>query len=445
MKTSKLKTMKYYNLKDKKEVVDFKTASIKSQGNQKGLFFPENIPSLDKEFIQNLQLYSNEEIAFRCMKDFIGDEIPSEVLKKIAAETVSFDIPLRKINGQISILELFHGPTLAFKDVGARFMSRCLSYFLKDNTKKVTVLVATSGDTGGAVAHGFYNVPGIDVVILYPGNKVSKVQEKQLTALGGNILALEVNGNFDDCQNLVKQAFSDKNINSELFLTSANSINIARWLPQQIYYVLALKQWQQNESTNPVICVPSGNFGNICAGLLTYFRGLPVEHFVAACNKNDVVSDYLQTQQYQPKQAVATLSNAMDVGDPSNFTRILELFNRQFNDLKNMISAYTVDDESTLLTIQEVYQKYGYILDPHSAVAYSSLEKYLNENPGKKGFILGTAHPVKFPETVEKATQISVKIPEALKDLMKKDKKTVKINADFEELKRFLLNKNHGQ
>lgn len=445
MKTSKLKTMKYYNLKDKKEVVDFKTASIKSQGNQKGLFFPENIPSLDKEFIQNLQLYSNEEIAFRCMKDFIGDEIPSEVLKKIAAETVSFDIPLRKINGQISILELFHGPTLAFKDVGARFMSRCLSYFLKDNTKKVTVLVATSGDTGGAVAHGFYNVPGIDVVILYPGNKVSKVQEKQLTALGGNILALEVNGNFDDCQNLVKQAFSDQNINSELFLTSANSINIARWLPQQIYYVLALKQWQQNESTNPVICVPSGNFGNICAGLLTYFRGLPVEHFVAACNKNDVVSDYLQTQQYQPKQAVATLSNAMDVGDPSNFTRILELFNRQFNDLKNMISAYTVDDESTLLTIQEVYQKYGYILDPHSAVAYSSLEKYLNENPGKKGFILGTAHPVKFPETVEKATQISVKIPEALKDLMKKDKKTVKINADFEELKRFLLNKNHGQ
>lgn len=445
MKTSKLKTMKYYNLKDKKEVVDFKTATIKSQGDQKGLFFPENIPSLDKEFIQNLQLYSNEEIAFRCMKDFIGDEIPSEVLKKIAAETVSFDIPLRKINGQISILELFHGPTLAFKDVGARFMSRCLSYFLKDNTKKVTVLVATSGDTGGAVAHGFYNVPGIDVVILYPGNKVSKVQEKQLTALGGNISALEVNGNFDDCQNLVKQAFSDKNINSELFLTSANSINIARWLPQQIYYVLALKQWQQNESTNPVICVPSGNFGNICAGLLTYFRGLPVEHFVAACNKNDVVSDYLQTQQYQPKQAVATLSNAMDVGDPSNFTRILELFNRQFNDLKNMISAYTVDDESTLLTIQEVYQKYGYILDPHSAVAYSSLEKYLNENPGKKGFILGTAHPVKFPETVEKATQISVKIPEALKDLMKKDKKTVKINADFEELKRFLLNKNHGQ
>ncbi|KFF23996.1 threonine synthase [Chryseobacterium vrystaatense] len=437
--------MKYYNLKDNKEVVNFKTASIKSQGNQKGLFFPENIPPLDKEFIQNLQLYSNEEIAFRCMKDFIGDEIPSEVLKKIAAETVSFDIPLRKINGQISILELFHGPTLAFKDVGARFMSRCLSYFLKDNTKKVTVLVATSGDTGGAVAHGFYNVPGIDVVILYPGNKVSKVQEKQLTALGGNISALEVNGNFDDCQNLVKQAFSDKNINSELFLTSANSINIARWLPQQIYYVLALKQWQQNESTNPVICVPSGNFGNICAGLLTYFRGLPVEHFVAACNKNDVVSDYLQTQQYQPKQAVATLSNAMDVGDPSNFTRILELFNRQFNDLKNMISAYTVDDESTLLTIQEVYQKYGYILDPHSAVAYSSLEKYLNENPGKKGFILGTAHPVKFPETVEKATQISVKIPEALKDLMKKDKKTVKINADFEELKRFLLNKNHGQ
>ncbi len=431
--------MKYYNLKNRHETVDFKTATIKSQGSQKGLFFPEMIPQFDEEFIQNLRLYSDEEIAFRCMKDFIGDEIPADILKKIAAETISFDIPLKKINEQISVLELFHGPTLAFKDVGARFMSRCLSHFLKDQDKKVTVLVATSGDTGGAVAHGFYNVPGINVVILYPKNRVSAVQEKQLTALGGNISALEVNGNFDDCQNLVKQAFSDESINSELFLTSANSINIARWLPQQIYYLLALKQWKQHENQNPVISVPSGNFGNICAGLLTYFRGLPAEQFIAACNENDIVTDYLKTHQYHPKKAVATLSNAMDVGDPSNFTRILELFGHQFDSLKNMISGYSIDDASTLETIKEVYEKYGYILDPHSAVAFASLEQYLDENPDKKGFILGTAHPVKFPEAVEKAGHITTEVPEALHALMKKEKKTVEIHADFEELKRFLL------
>jgi threonine synthase len=431
--------MKYYNLKNRYETVNFKTATIKSQGSQKGLFFPEMIPQFDEEFIQKLHLYSDEEIAFRCMKDFIGDEIPADILKKIAAETISFDIPLKKINERISVLELFHGPTLAFKDVGARFMSRCLSHFLKDQDKKITVLVATSGDTGGAVAHGFYNVPGINVVILYPKNRVSAVQEKQLTALGGNISALEVNGNFDDCQNLVKQAFSDESINSELFLTSANSINIARWLPQQIYYLLALKQWKQHEKQDPVISVPSGNFGNICAGLLTYFRGLPTEHFIAACNENDIVPDYLNTHQYHPKKAVATLSNAMDVGDPSNFTRILELFEHQFDSLKSMISGYSIDDASTLETIKEVYEKYGYILDPHSAIAFASLEHYLDENPGKKGFILGTAHPVKFPEAVEKAAHITTEVPEALHALMKKEKKTVEIHADFEELKRFLL------
>lgn len=437
--------MNYYNLKDKEEVVDFKTATIKSQGNHKGLFFPEYIPKFDDEFIQNLHLYSDEEIAFRCMKDFVGDEIPEETLREIAAETISFEIPLKKINENISVLELFHGPTLAFKDVGARFMSRCLSYFLKDENKKVTVLVATSGDTGGAVAHGFYNVPGINVVILYPKNRVSPVQEKQLTALGGNISALEVNGSFDDCQHLVKQAFADKGINSELFLTSANSINIARWLPQQIYYLLALKQWKQHENRDPMICVPSGNFGNICAGLLAHFRGLPVDHFIAACNENDVVPDYLKTQQYQPKKAVATLSNAMDVGDPSNFTRILELFGQQFEQLQDMISGYSINDELTLQTIQEVYEKHGYLPEPHSAVAFAALEQYLMEHPGKKGFILGTAHPVKFPDAVEKATHIKVEIPTGLKDLMNREKKTVEIHADFEELKRFLLNKNQEQ
>lgn len=433
--------MNYYNLKDSLEKVDFRTATIKGQGKEKGLFFPESIPQFEEEFIQNLHQYTHEEIAYRCMRDFVGDEIPEEVLWEIVSETVSFDIPLKKINDKISILELFHGPTLAFKDIGARFMSRCLSYFLKDQGKKVTVLVATSGDTGGAVAHGFYKLPEIDVVILYPKNRVSPVQEKQLTALGENISALEINGSFDDCQSLVKQAFSDKEINDHLFLTSANSINVARWLPQQMYYLLALKQWSQYETEKPVICVPSGNFGNICAGLLAHFRGLPAEHFIAACNENDTVPGYLNTQNFIPQKAVATLSNAMDVGDPSNFVRILELFDHQFDHLKNKVSGYSVDDQQTLETIADVYKKYHYILEPHSAVAFTSLEQYLEVNPDKKGFILGTAHPVKFPEAVEKATAVKVEIPEALSDLMKKEKKTVEISSDFEELKRFLLSK----
>lgn len=431
--------MKYYNLKHKEETVDFKTATIKGQGKEKGLFFPEFIPQLDKNFIENLHQYSDEEIAFQCMKDFVGNEIPIDILKKIVSETINFDIPLKKINENIYSLELFHGPTLAFKDVGARFMSRCLSYFLKDENKKVTVLVATSGDTGGAVANGFYKAENIDVVILYPKNRVSDVQEKQLTALGENISALEVDGSFDDCQNLVKQAFSDQEINSNLFLTSANSINVARWLPQQIYYLLALKQWQQFEKEKPVICVPSGNFGNICAGLLAHFRGLPAAHFIAACNENDIVPQYLKTRKLEPKETVATLSNAMDVGNPSNFVRILELFENRFESLKDKISGYSIDDTETLETISEVYENYNYLLEPHSAVAYATMQKYLEDHPDKKGFILGTAHPVKFPDAVEKAISLKIELPESLDQLMKKDKKSIEIGADFEELKRFLL------
>ncbi|SEM15302.1 threonine synthase [Chryseobacterium taichungense] len=434
--------MKYYNLKDKTEVVDFKTATIKGQGKEKGLFFPEFIPQFDEDFIENLHQYPDEEIAFQCMKDFVEDEIPSDILKQIVSETINFEIPLKKIHEKIYSLELFHGPTLAFKDVGARFMSRCLSYFLKDEDKKVTVLVATSGDTGGAVANGFYKTENINVVILYPKNRVSEVQEKQLTALSENISALEVDGSFDDCQRLVKQAFSDEEINSKLFLTSANSINVARWLPQQIYYLLALKQWKKLEKENPVICVPSGNFGNICAGILAHFRRLPAEHFIAACNKNDVVPQYLKTQKLESKETVATLSNAMDVGNPSNFVRILELFKNQFEDLKSKISGYSINDEKTIQTIKEVYEKYNYLLEPHSAVAYNALQQYLSENPGKKGIILGTAHPVKFPDAVEKAIHITIDFPESLENLMKKEKKSTEKQADFAELKRFLLYKN---
>ena len=434
--------MKYYNLKDKTEVVDFKTAAIKGQGKEKGLFFPQFIPQFDKDFIENLYQYSDEEIAFQCMKDFVGDTIPSDVLKKIVSETIHFEIPLKRINEQMYSLELFHGPTLAFKDVGAKFMSRCLSYFLSNENKKITVLVATSGDTGGAVAYGFYKTENSNVVILYPKNRVSEVQEKQLTALGENISALEVDGSFDDCQRLVKQAFLDDEINSALFLTSANSINVARWLPQQIYYLLALKQWKKLEKENPVICVPSGNFGNICAGILAHFRGLPAEHFIAACNENDVVPQYLRTQKLEAKETVATLSNAMDVGNPSNFIRILELFNYEFKQLKNKLSGYSIDDKKTLETIKKVYEKDHYLLEPHSAVAYAAMEQYLSENPGKKGFILGTAHPVKFPDAVEKATHTTIDLPESLESLMKKEKKSVEIRPDFAELKRFLLYKN---
>ncbi len=431
--------MKYYNLKDKNEKVSFKEATIKGQGNDKGLFFPEFIPLFDKDFIANIGQFSDDEIAFRCMKDFVGDEIPEFDLRTIVSETINFEIPLKKINENIDVLELFHGPTLAFKDIGARFMSRCLSYFLKNEKRKVTVLVATSGDTGGAVANGFYKIPNVEVVILYPKNRVSKVQEQQLTALGENITSLEVNGSFDDCQDLVKMAFADENINTERLLTSANSINVARWLPQQIYYLLALKQWQQNHSEKPVISVPSGNFGNICAGILSYFRGLPVEHFVAGCNENDVVPHYLKTQKFEIKKTVATLSNAMDVGNPSNFVRILELFQHQFKELRDAISGYTIDDEETLRTISDVHKKFNYILEPHGAVAYAALKKFMHENPGKKGLILETAHPVKFPEAVEKATKCKVHLPATLNDLMKKDKKSVEIQPDFEELKRFLL------
>ncbi|MCW3160075.1 threonine synthase [Chryseobacterium oryctis] len=434
--------MNYYNIKDKEEIVDFKTATIKGQGKEKGLFYPESIPQFGKDFIENLSEFSNEEIAYLCMKDFVGDEIPSDILKEIVFETINFDIPLKKINDNIYSLELFHGPTLAFKDVGARFMSRCLSYFLKNENKKVTVLVATSGDTGGAVANGFYKTENINVVILYPKNRVSKVQEKQLTALGENISALEVNGSFDDCQQLVKQAFLDEKINSELFLTSANSINVARWLPQQIYYLLALKQWQKLENKKPIICVPSGNFGNICAGILAYFRGLPAEHFIAACNENDVIPNYLQTGKLEPQKTIATLSNAMDVGNPSNFVRILELFGHQFEELKNKISAYSINNEKTLQTIKEVYENYDYLLEPHGAVACSALNQYLKENPNRKGLILETAHPIKFPDAVEKAINIKNKLPESLSELMKKEKKSIEIRPDFEELKRFLLNKN---
>lgn len=435
--------MKYYSTNKKSPIVDFKEAAIKGQAPDKGLYFPERIPQVDSKLIENVERISNEEVAFAVIKPFVGDTIDDEHLFQIVSETVNFPIPLVPVNDRIFSLELFHGPTLAFKDVGARFMSRCLGHFLKNEKSLsrpggVTVLVATSGDTGGAVANGFYDVEGINVVILYPSGKVSPVQEKQLTALGKNIHALEIQGTFDDCQQMVKEAFVDPDINNKLFLTSANSINVARWLPQQFYYFFGWKQWKEKDHP-PVICVPSGNFGNICAGILAMQSGLPARHFVAACNVNDTVTKYLQTAEFKSQEAIPTWSNAMDVGNPSNFVRIMEIFNHKFPELKEKLSSYSISDDETLATIKDVYQRYHYTCDPHGAVGYMSLIKYLDTDPGAKGIFLETAHPVKFPEAVERSIGRKINIPDSLKDMMSREKKSLLMKAKYNELKEYLL------
>ncbi len=432
--------MNYYSTNKKAPVADFREAAIKGQAPDKGLYFPERIPQVDPELIRNLDDYSNEEIAFRVIQPYVGATIDEAQLFQIVSETVNFPIPLVPVTDQISSLELFHGPTLAFKDIGARFMSRCLGYFTKDRKEKITVLVATSGDTGGAVANGFFNVEGVEVVILYPSGKVSPVQEKQLTTLGHNIQALEVSGTFDDCQAMVKHAFADPELTQKLFLTSANSINVARWLPQQFYYFFAYKQWQCKDQP-PVIAVPSGNFGNICAGILAMQSGLPVQHFIAACNVNDIVSEYLSSEILRPKEAVPTLSNAMDVGNPSNFVRILEIFNHQFPLLKEKLSAASITDAATEEVIGEVFRQFNYILDPHGAVGYQALADYLQGHPDEKGIFLETAHPVKFPDAVERNTKQVQLIPAMLEPMMQQQKQSIFMAPGYQNLKEYLWNK----
>lgn len=430
--------MKYFSLNNRTSFVDFKEATIRGQAPDKGLYFPEQIPVLEKKLIEDIEQISNEEIAFRVIRPFVGSSIPEDVLFDIVKETVNFPVPLVKVKEDIYSLEMFHGNTLAFKDIGARFMSRCLAHFVKGNDRKVTVLVATSGDTGGAVADGFYNVDGVDVVILYPSGKVSMVQEKQLTTLGNNIHALEVNGTFDDCQQMVKKAFVDNNLNEKLFLTSANSINVARWLPQQFFYFFAYKQWP-DKNTAPVICVPSGNFGNICSGILAHISGLPVQHFIAACNANDVVPDFMKTFEYKPKKAVATISNAMDVGDPSNFIRILELFQHHTKNLSSKLTAYSITDDETANTIKKVEKECNYLLDPHGAVGFLSLERYLQSHPGHKGIFAETAHPVKFYDVVEPIIDQKIELPLSVQNIIDKKKVSTKIQNDYTELKDFLF------
>lgn len=430
--------MKYYSINRKSPLVDFKEATIKGQAPDRGLYFPETIPQIDVALIKNIEKYTNDEIAFEVIKPFVGNCIPKSKLFEIVNETLNFPIPLLPVTENTFSLELFHGNTLAFKDIGARFMSRCLGYFVKGIDKKLTVLVATSGDTGAAVADGFYDIDGVDVVILYPSGKVSMVQEKQLTTLGKNIHTLEVNGTFDDCQKMVKQAFADDELNKKLFLTSANSINVARWLPQQFFYFFAFKQWRDKVHP-PVISVPSGNFGNICAGLLAKKSGLPVDHFIAACNANDVVPKFMHAAVYQPQPAVATISNAMDVGDPSNFIRILELFDNHFPNLKNVLSAYRINDEQTKEAIQKLYEEYNYLSDPHGAVGYVALQQYLDHYPGKQGIFLETAHPVKFYDVVEPLLKIKLPVPDVVREIMNQAKQATMIEPAYGALKTFVL------
>ena len=429
--------MEYYSLNKKAPNVSFKEAVIKGLAPDKGLYFPEKIIPLSHAFINELESLSDIDIAYEVIKQFIGNEIPENELKKIIKEVLTFDFPLVSISENISTLELFHGPTMAFKDVGARFMARCLGYFNKqEKTEKVTVLVATSGDTGGAVASGFLGIKDVNVVILYPSRKVSEVQEKQLTTLGRNITALEVTGTFDDCQKFVKTAFLDKDITTVKKLTSANSINIARWLPQMFYYFFAYKQLK-NKKQPLVVSVPSGNFGNICAGLLAQQLGLPITHFVAATNVNDCIPDYLKTGIYKAKPSIQTISNAMDVGNPSNFVRILELFQDNSNKLKELFSSYSFTDNETKAAINELYLEHNYIADPHGAVGYLGLNKYL-ENMEMQGIFLETAHPVKFLDVVEPIIGETIALPPQIEAVITKEKKAFTIE-NYEELKQFLL------
>lgn len=429
--------MQYFSTNRNSPHVSFREATLKGQPDDKGLYFPEKIPQLSAEFLTTFRSKSNERIAFEVIKPYVGDSIPDDKLFEICAETVNFPFPLVQISKDISALELFHGPTLAFKDVGARFMSRCLRYFSGDRSEKTIVIVATSGDTGGAVANGFYGVEGVEVIILYPKGKVSNVQELQLTTLGGNVTTLELHGSFDDCQALAKTALADAEIQSEVFLTSANSINVARWLPQQFYYFYAMREWQRDP---PIISVPSGNFGNICAGLLANASGLPVKKFIAACNANDLVPRFMASGEIDLRPSVPTLSNAMDVGNPSNFVRILELFDKKLTSLKVKLESVSVTDLETTATMRTVYEENEYILDPHGAVGLYALSRYLKEHPEEKGIFLETAHPVKF-ESVEKIIGTYGDVPESIKQLLELEKRSIEISADYEGLKEIILTK----
>ena len=429
--------MQFYSLNKKAPKVSFKDAVIKGIAPDKGLYFPESITPLSKSFFEKIENLSNQEIAFNAIHQFVSEEIPNDKLKEILATILDFDFPVVEIEDNVVTLELFHGPTMAFKDVGARFMANCLGYFSKDSKNEVTVLVATSGDTGGAVANGFLGVKGVKVVILYPSGKVSDIQERQLTTLGQNITALEVDGTFDDCQKMVKNAFLDEELLQKMQLTSANSINVARWLPQLFYFLFAYKQ-SKPQGKEIVFSVPSGNFGNICAGMVAQKLGMPVKHFVAATNVNDTIPEFMKTGKYNPKTSTATISNAMDVGDPSNFIRIRHLYKDDLAKISQQLSSYSFSDEETREAMKHIYKTSKYIADPHGAVGYLGLKKYQEKYPNSYGVFLETAHPVKFLDVVEEVIPEKLAIPSQIEKVMTKEKKSIFIKT-YSDLKSYLL------
>ena len=430
--------MQLYSTKNKSTLFSLKTAVMKGLPDDNGLFMPSEIPVLPEAFFQNLEQYSFSAIAYEVCKALVGEVIADKKLKQIAEHAVNFPAPVVTLDEQTHILELFHGPSLAFKDFGARFMAQLMGHFNEGEDAALTILVATSGDTGGAVAAGFYKTPGIRVVILYPSGKVSHLQEKQLTTLGHNITALEVDGTFDDCQALVKQAFLDKDLTSRQRLSSANSINIARLIPQSFYYIEAYKQLK-NKQRPVVFSIPSGNFGNLTAGLLASKMGLPVHQFIAATNANDVVPEYLATGEYKPRPSTRTLSNAMDVGSPSNFARMLDIYSSTWNIMKQDITGYAYTDAETCVGVKEVFDKYQYVIDPHGAVGYLAFKEYQKQNPNTQGVILETAHPAKFIDTVEETIGQEVDIPERLAILADKKKEAIQMGIDFGGFKEWLM------
>jgi threonine synthase len=431
--------MKYYSTNKKVSGVSLQDAVVKGLAEDKGLFMPDKIKTLPQLFFDTIETMSFQEIAYTVADAFFGEDVEADALKKIVYETLNFDVPLIHVNDAIYSLELYHGPTLAFKDVGGRFMSRLLGYFIrKQGETNINVLVATSGDTGSAVANGFLGVKGIQVYVLYPKGLVSPIQECQFTTLGQNITALEVDGTFDDCQRLVKSAFMDDELNAHMKLTSANSINVARFLPQSFYYFYAYAQLKkQGKANNVVMCVPSGNFGNITAGLFAKRMGLPLKRFIAANNRNDIFLQYLQTGEYKPRPSISTIANAMDVGDPSNFARVLDLYDGSHEAITADISGVSYNDGQIAETLRKCKQKTGYLLDPHGACGYQALKDGLN--PNETGVFLETAHPAKFLETVEKIIGEKVEIPQKLKEFMKGEKKSLQMTKNFESFKSFLL------
>ena len=433
--------MKYISLNHNSAPTSFRNAVINGLAPDKGLYFPEKEICLSNKLLESLNKIEDLEICYEVIKDFVGDEIPKNKLIDIITHTISFEIPVKEIENSIYSLELFHGPTLAFKDVGAKFMALCLDYFKDNNSsKKMTVLVATSGDTGGAVANGFLGTKDIDVCILYPKGKISEVQEKQITTNDSFVQAIEVEGDFDLCQSMVKNAFNDDDINKKISLTSANSINVARWLPQMFYYFLASKRI---ENKNPnIFSVPSGNFGNMCAGIMANSMGLPIKHFIASTNVNDTIPRYIREGIYEPLKTKSTISNAMDVSEPSNFIRIQKIFNNDLQKIRKNISGYSFDDKSTIDSIKKLNQENNYIADPHSAIGYLGLKKYLQENnlSNCNGLFVSTAHPIKFKDTVERSIDSQIEYPDSIRSIMDKEKRT-KTMKSYSELKEYLIDK----